>query len=266
MRPHGTPDALSEFTRGASDVGRGLSFLLRRPRLWPWAAVPFVLIGLLFAGLAWYCWHLSERWFQATLGASETWWSDPLAWVLGLLFWILVVFVLVFAFVPLATLVAAPFNDILSEKVEGILGCELNDPSFSFGRLVREGFVSLSTCFRLLTVTFVLHLAVLPLYLVPVIGLPAGTAAAIAIDVRFVVLEFTSYSMERRAYTYRQQRDFLRRYRARTWGFGSMAFVLMAIPGLNALFIPVSVVAVSLKKKEREFGAVEGAQSAAASR
>ena len=96
MRPHGTPDALSEFTRGASDVGRGLSFLLRRPRLWPWAAVPFVLIGLLFAGLAWYCWHLSERWFQATLGASETWWSDPLAWVLGLLFWILVVFVLVF--------------------------------------------------------------------------------------------------------------------------------------------------------------------------
>ena len=52
--------------------------------------------------------------------------------------------------------------------------------------------------------------------------------------------------MDRRLYSYAQRGEFQRRNRARTLGLGSMAFLIMLVPVLNALFIPVSAVAGTL--------------------
>jgi CysZ protein len=56
-------------------------------------------------------------------------------------------------------------------------------------------------------------------------------------------LQFTAYSMDRRFYTVAQRKAFQRHHRARTLGLGSMAFALMLVPVVNALFIPVAAVA-----------------------
>ena len=43
-----------------------------------------------------------------------------LGWLLGVILWLALFGLVLFSFVPMATLIASPFNDILSEKVERI--------------------------------------------------------------------------------------------------------------------------------------------------
>ena len=232
--------------RGAGDVWRGFGFLLRQPSLWPWALLPMILNVILFVGLTWLGWHFFSDWVGAYLLQHEGWLWTALGWLLKILFWILTLLLVIFLFVPLGALIAAPFNDILSEKVERLYGGGSVDEGFSLRALARGVAVATATSLRLAMITIGLIACTLPLYLFPPIGPPLAGAISTAITIRFIALEFTSYSMDRRYYNYAQRRDFLRRNRARTLGLGAMAFCLMLIPLVNALFIPVSAVAGTL--------------------
>lgn len=239
--------ALADFFEGAHDVWRGAGFLLARPALWIWALIPFVLNIIFFTLLAWGTWHFAGSWIHAHFFSGHGLWLNILGWVLGVLFWIGFGLLVFFLFVPLASLVASPFNDVLSEKVERLYAGERIEQGFSLGRLVRSIATGLHSTLRLALVSTVLLVAALPLGLLPPpLGPALWSAASAAITIRFIALQFTAYSMDRRIYTYRQRRDFLRRNRARTIGLGTMAFAVMLVPGLNALFIPVSAVAGTL--------------------
>ena len=154
--------------------------------------------------------------------------------------------VVIFAFVPVAVLIAQPFNDILSEKVERLYSGQPVDDAFSLRRFIRSLAIGFGSSLRLTVLTLLLLGCALTLNLIPVIGQVLATAASLAITIRFLSLEFTSYSMDRRDYTYAQRRAFLRSNRARTVGMGAMAACLMVIPIVNALFIPVSAVGGTL--------------------
>ncbi|HPK03133.1 MAG TPA: EI24 domain-containing protein [Candidatus Sumerlaeota bacterium] len=236
----------AEFLRGAVDVWRGLRFLLGHPGLWIWALIPFTINVLLFAGVAWAVWHFAGGWLERAFFAQGGFWADLFGYLLGALIWIALGLTTLFAFVPMAALIASPFNDVLSEKVEVIYGGGTVEESFSLKALWRGLRVGLATSLRLFWVTLLLFICTLPLHLAPVIGSAAAAVASAAITIRFLALEFTSYSMDRRYYDYARRREFLRRNRWRTLGLGTMAFVIMPVPLLNALFIPVSAVAGTL--------------------
>jgi uncharacterized protein involved in cysteine biosynthesis len=106
--------------------------------------------------------------------------------------------------------------------------------------------VGLASSLRLMLLMLGLLACVLPLHLIPVYGSLAATLASAAITIWFLSLQFTAYSMDRRFYSYAQRKDFLRENRARSVGLGTMAFLVMMVPVLNALFIPVSAVAGTL--------------------
>lgn len=238
--------APAEFFRGMGDVWRGFSYLMRHPRLLPWALIPFVLNILFFVLLSWGIWHFLGGWVDRHLLTGQGFWLSLLGWLVRALAWIVIGLVVVFTFVPLATLIAAPFNDVLSEKVEKLCAGAGVDQSFSLRALARVLASGLHSSLRLTLLTLILILCALPLHLLPGIGSALATAASVAITIRFLSLQFTAYSMDRRLYSYRQRRDFLRRHRARTIGLGTMAFLVMLVPGAGALFIPVSAVAGTL--------------------
>lgn len=256
---HHPVTAISAFAAGIGDVWRGLTFLAGRPRLWPWAILPFILNIVMFAGLMWLGWHFFSPWVGEWLPAGDrVWWRETLGWLLRVLYWIVSGLIVVFLFVPLATIVAAPFNDILSEHVERIYAGAGVDDAFSLRAIARSVWIGTWTSVRLALTTLALIVIALPLYLIPVLGSWLGPAAQAFITIRFLSLEFTSYSMDRRCYTYRQKNHFLRVHRARTIGMGTMAFLLMLVPVVNALFIPVSAVAGTLLFCDTEIGAARG--------
>ena len=249
---------IDDFFHGAGDIWRGFSMLLRHPGLWIWAIIPFLLNVVLFGLLLWGGWHFGGGWIERHMFAETAWWWDALGWILAVLLWLVMLLAVVFLFVPLASLLAAPFNDILSEKVEIILTGASVDESFSIRSLMRAVAVGLRTTIRLTLTTFALLLLVFPLNFIPGIGSLMATFLSTAITIRFLSLEYTSYSMDRRYYDYAHRSGFLRRNRARTIGLGAMAFLLMMVPVLNALFIPVSAVAGTLLFCDAELRTVSG--------
>lgn len=244
LRPR---NSVSEFFEGVRDVWRGASFILVHPGLWLWALIPFILNILVFSALGWGLWHFAGDWLHSHLFASGGFWSNLLGWALSILIGLLFLLLLYFLFVPVASLIASPFNDVLSEKVERLYVGQSVDQGFSVKALVKSVTLGLHSSLRLTLVSLALLAAALLLNLLPPpLGPALWTAASAAITIRFLSLQFTSYSMDRRFYTYQQRREFLRRNRARTIGLGSMAFLIMLAPVLNALFIPVSAAAGTL--------------------
>jgi CysZ protein len=215
---------------------------VRQPRLWLLAALPFMLCLMLYAALFSVGWHWIGGWIGDALVDREGWWRW-LGYVLWVLFWIVALILSVILFVPVAAILASPFNDLLSEKTERLYrGVELNEP-FSLRALIRSLRVGLAGEVRRALTLAVLLLFALSLNLIPVIGQIAAATASTALTIYYLSLEFTSFSMDRRYYDWPAKRGFLRRFRARSLGFGSAAFLIMMIPIVNAFFIPVSAIA-----------------------
>lgn len=239
------PSMFIQFFQGVADVMRGAHFIFTRPALWIWALIPFLLNIALFTLLAWLIWHFAGGWINGRF-TSHGFWLALAGWVLRLLVWLAFGLLVFFIFVPLASLIASPFNDVLSEKVERLYAGLAAGRGFSLGGMMKGMALSLHSSLRLTLVSIVLLGLALPLNLIPGFGSALWTAASAAITIRFLSLQFTAYSMDRRFYTYARRREFLRRHRARTIGLGAMAFVIMLVPVLNALFISVSAVAGTL--------------------
>ncbi len=213
--------------------------------MWHLALLPFFLSLALYALIIGFGWHwvhgLLSSYF---LNEGRGW--QILGWILGGVFWILTLVVSAFAFVPIATLVANPFNDLLSEKTERLYkGIDDNQP-FSSQRLLRALWIGITgEIMRTLTLALLLVFA-FSLGFVPFVGPPISAALSTFFTIRYLSLEYTSFSMDRRLYLWKEKKDFLRWHRARSLGFGAMAFLILTIPVVNAFFIPVSAVAGTL--------------------
>jgi CysZ protein len=191
-------------------------------------------------------WHFVHPWLDHAFFASQNRWMGFLGWLLGVILWLALFGLVLFSFVPMATLIASPFNDILSEKVERIYAGLTVRERFSWRDMARAIAIGLHASLRLTLATLLLLGCALLLHVIPAIGSVLATALSAAITIRFLSLQFTAYSMDRRFYSYAQRRDFLRRHRARTLGLGTMAFLVMMVPVVNALFIPISAIAGTL--------------------
>lgn len=244
-------NAVGEYLAGLADPWRGFFFLLARPRLWFFAAIPFVLTLVLYAGLMYLGWRWISGWIDGLLPAEGSVWR-VVGVLLAILYWILGLILSALAFMPAAVIVASPFNDLLSEKTEYLSGVARVDEPFSVRRFLLAASRGVaSDLARALKVGVLLFLAFF-LNFIPGAGPPIAAAVSAFTSISYLAVEYTSYSMDRRLFTWREKQDYLSRHRARTLGFGTMAFAIMLIPVVNAAFIPVSAVAGTLLFCETE--------------
>lgn len=234
------------FKEGLGYPFRGFRFLLSHPRLWPLAALPFILCVALYVLVIWLGWSWIGGWIEGALVEREGWWWRWLGYLLYVVFWIVALGLSVLAYVPLAAIIASPFNDLLSEKTEKLYqGIELDEP-FSVKLLVRSLRVGLVGEVKRSLTLAVLLLFALSLNLIPGVGQVAAMVASTGFTIYYLSLEFTSFSMDRRLYTWDRKRAFLKRFRARSVGFGAAMFLILMVPLVNAFFIPISAVAGTL--------------------
>lgn len=134
---------IKELFAGFGYLLRGFRFLIGRPRLWPWAAMPTIVnLVLLVAMIAAFMHYYGDlyAWLAPHLGHLDienpsTWYMhilDAIVWVLDLIFQLLIILmsiaILLIISYGLSFVVAAPFNDALSERVEIILTGEEAPP------------------------------------------------------------------------------------------------------------------------------------------
>jgi CysZ protein len=237
----------------------GARLLLHERRLWAPALVPFLLSLVAFAtaiGLVLsqadvlYGWATGwlpalgvDRWYQWL-------WIGP-AWLLlkalGAALFLALAGAGVVAAYLVAGLLASPFHDALSRRVEEVLAGSAVDASEAglvgalrdAVRAAREELRRLGF-FALVAVPLVL-LGLLAPPLAPLWG-----ACLTAFTIFFLPLEYASYALDRRRVSFAERRRWLLAHGSATLGFGLAAFLLCTIPLVNFLAMPVLVTAGTL--------------------
>lgn len=250
------------LTSAAAGFGlplEGARLLLRERGLWGPALVPFVLSLAAFAAAialvvayATTLWTLATDWMPVLEAARwYAWlWVGParlLLAVLGaLLFLALAGACLVAAFL-VASVLAAPFHDALSARVERLVTGGLDERAAAgVTGAVRESLRSVREELRRLAFFAAVAGPLMGIgLLVPGAQLLCGPAL-FAFTLFFLPLDYASYTLDRRRLAFRDKRRWVLSHAPLMAGFGLAAFLACAVPLLNLLAMPLLVVAGTL--------------------
>lgn len=248
---------VADAARGFQFAFQGVSFLARHRVLWKWALLPTVVNIIVFAiAFALFLTFYPDLYALATgflhLDAPQTWyawlWVAPLrllAWFIGLLLLVTALVVLYFVFLILGTMIAAPFLDILAQRVEALVTGRAFQGQTTLSDAVRSIGISIIEELRKLGFFLAVQMTLLLLGLIPVLT-PFTVLVATLFTMLFLPLEYASFAMDHRQLRFRQRRALLWQHRWLMLGFGAAAFLTLVIPLLNFICLPALVVGGTL--------------------
>lgn len=240
---------------GPAALSAAFRMLLTRSELWRWCLLPMLLNLVLFAAAlaAFFGWVLDPLTVQLQahldVGAPSAWyewlWIGPLrlvAWALRFVLIALAAVAVYMTFAVVGGVIAAPFLEALSVRVERIRTGSAVEPSESIwqaaGRALREAA-------KRAAFLAALYLGVFLVGLVP--GLqPVAAVAFAAISAAFLALDYTSFALDRRGIPFREKRRWLWHHRSAMLGFGGVGLLTLLVPGLNFACLPWLVTAGTL--------------------
>ena len=246
------------FLSGPRALRDALGLLFTRRELWPLCAAP-VALNLLAFGLAAALFFANLDAATTALGGwlalpdPEAWyewiWVGPARALAWLARWILL---LVFAaivyalFTLIGGVLAAPFLDLIAERVERIrTGGALSASRAGLRGFLRSAGRALVAQSKRTAFFVSVELGLILLGLLP--GLQPLVAIAIPLFAAlFMPLDYTGYLLDRREIPFRRRRGWVWQHRRAMLGFGGGALASFAIPGLNFLCLPWLVTAGTL--------------------
>ncbi|MBT8433389.1 MAG: EI24 domain-containing protein, partial [Gammaproteobacteria bacterium] len=124
---------IADITRGTQAMARALS-LLNKPGVRIYVVVPLLINLVLFGALVWYGYNqfnLLVEWLMSFVPAF----LEFIEWLIWIFFGLLAAIIVFFSFTPIANIVAAPFNALMSEKIEIELTGKAVSSNVSFTRM-----------------------------------------------------------------------------------------------------------------------------------
>jgi CysZ protein len=263
---------LADFETGLRLLVDGGRFLRRAPALWPFAIVP-VFLSLVLVAIAGtlFLAHLGEvaAFTQSLLPkveATSGWrwlWVGPamgLVWIAGGLAVVVAFGVAIVAAQLAANLVAAPFLERLSLRVEALASGGELDLSLAEVGVVRAAIRSIFAEARRVGLLALAWAGLARIGFAVPDARPWVAPVLVLVTVLFLPLEYAGHAFDRRGASLGARLRFVRSNAATMAGFGSVAFVACFLPGLNLLVMPALVTAGTLLVVRRD-PRVEGGQS-----
>ncbi len=233
---------IAKFTGGFFYPFNSFAFLRRHRSLYKFAVLPFLINVLVFTLVVYWGLSSFQTMVMARLPQGDAWyWMILNYFVLAAA--VLVIMVLVFfSFAVIGSLVASPFNDVLSERTAGVLTGVVKDEPFVW-KIFCQDTVRVWVCeLKKIAVFMAGMLVLLLLHLAPVLGTALYPPLSVAWTAFFLVLEYNGYVLARQRLTFRQQFRIIFRHPASMSGFGLGIFCVLAIPFMQFFCIPLGVV------------------------
>jgi CysZ protein len=252
------PPALRHAADGLAVHAEGLRMLRREQSLWKLALVPLaitlvaftVAVALVVAYLDWI--HALATAWMPVLEATAwyAWlWVGPLKlvfFVIGVVLTILLVGLAMAVAFLVANVLASPFLDALSRRVEALVEGRVQEADSGFFDTIREGGRAMSEELRRLFFFGIVQAIVFVLGLLIPGGQVLTAPVMVGITILFLPLDYASYTLDRRRVRFRDKRQWVMSHRLAMIGFGAGAFATLVVPGLNFLALPALVVSGTL--------------------
>jgi CysZ protein len=243
----------ANFVRGWAYIWRAGGLLWRRPRLLRFVFIPFAINVAAFSLTVFLGLKAFAR-IVSYLPQGDAWYLMALygvLWTLAVLMTMVLVF---FTFTVIGNLVASPFNELLSERIELLLSGTGEEESFSWRGFWRDMMRAWLVEIKKMLVFVGGMLALLLLNLVPLVGSSVYALCSLLLTLFFLAWEYLGFVHERKRLDFAGQRRYLLDHKALLLGFSSGVMVLLAIPFLQLLCIPVAVTGATLLWCEEQAG------------
>lgn len=237
---------VANFGRGFAYVFRAPKFLLSHPGLLRFVAIPFTINLVVFSLAVYFGLDLFNHMLEQYLPQGEAWYLAILyylAWVVAGLLTTVVVF---FGFTVVGNLLASPFNELLSERIEVLVkGGEEGSP-FALARFVAESGRAMVIEFKKQLFFIVGMLLLLLINLLPGFGALVYAVLAPLFTLFFLTIEYLGFVLMRKQLSFGRQRRYVLGRPVLMAGFGCAVFCLLAIPLVQFFCIPLAVSGATL--------------------
>ncbi|ESP95246.1 MULTISPECIES: sulfate transporter CysZ [Pseudoalteromonas] len=224
-----------QITKGMEYFIAGFSMLSQKG-LKRFVFIPLFINILLFGGSLFFLFDWLTQGFEYLNSALPTWlsWLEWLLWPLAIL---IILFSYSMVFTVITNFIAAPFNGLLSEKVElHLTGQPINDDGFTdllkdVPRMMGREWTKL--CYYLpRAIIFFLMLWMLPII---------GQILWILFTCWMYNVQYNDYPFDNHKISFNQMKQDLKGKQGLSYGFGFAVFVLTAIPFVNLIVMPAAV-------------------------
>jgi len=222
------------FIKGFTDCFSGFGLLFHS------GIKRFVLIPLLInLSLFWLATKLLTDRLDIWLEKLLPGWLSWLEWLIWPLFTIAVLLIVFYTFTVIANLISAPFNSLLSSRIEAMLtGKKPED-------LNSDGFIKLTIRTLKSEVQKILYaikwfIPLLIITVIPIINI-VSPFLWILFAAWFFALEYNDYPLANRGHFFKDVKIYNRKNRMRALGLGSAVFIMTSIPVVNFFAMPVAV-------------------------
>lgn len=240
---------------------RAARFLIREPKLWPLVVIPAIINIALFAGSAYLLVSYAPTivdwvWIEPVVDAWYDWLLKAAWYLLVAIVSVLTVLASYIFILLIGGIIASPFNDALSSRVEARL-IDADSPPERDENLVWGIIRSIGSSLFILGSYCVVMAPILLLNLVPGVGQVAATFLGTGVSSMFLTMEFIDPPLDRRGSGLRQKFEAIEGNRDIALGFGFGTSLFLWIPFMNLLTIPIAVVGgtalgIALDDWERE--------------
>ena len=229
-------------TKGASYVLRGAS-LLSEKRLRTFVLIPLLINILLFSLALYLLFNQLPTWIDNWLSFLPNFLSF-LEFILYPLFAVTAVLVVYYSFSLVANIIAAPFNGILSQRVEQMVaGKIVADESFkellaivprAIGRELSKLAYYIPRLILLLIISFIPGINLFA----PIFWFLFGAW--------MMSIQYCDYPMDNNKVSFKEMLRLLKKQRLTSLGFGAVVQLGMMVPIVNFIMMPTAVIGATL--------------------
>ena len=212
--------------------------LIRQPGVKRFVIIPLIINIMIFAGLFFYAKHLFHGVTEWLLNLLPHWlqWLGSILW---LLFFIGFFFLVIYTFVMIANVIAAPFNSFLAEKIEyHLTGQERK--SLSFWETLKDTPRILKRQLALLGYYLPRAILLLILFFIPFVQIIAPVLWFL-FHAWLMTLQFVDYPTDNQRIPIPEVQVALNKKKALSYTFGGATLLLSMIPFLNFFVMPAAV-------------------------
>ncbi|TNF55264.1 sulfate transporter CysZ [bacterium] len=237
----------NDFLSGLTYFFKGIRMIFH-PGLRRFVIIPLIINIVIFTAAILVGIDQFDTLLDWLMPQGEAWWIEFARVILWILFSAMISLIVFFTFTLIANLLGAPFNGLLSEKVERSLSGEIHEEEGGVRLLLASIFPSLLSEARKMAyfLIFAAVVLILSLFIHVLSPLLWGIFAS-----WMFALEYIAYPMENHGIYFSKTRAQVRKKRAISFGFGMAVMFATMIPLVNFLVMPSAVAGATILWVER---------------
>ena len=209
VSPEKTVNAISRFRKGVSYPFGALRIFREHTALLKYAFIPFLINTIVYVLFIFLTIHYFSDILHVFISRPDVWYMWILYYLVAILMVIVLFLLVFFSFTVVGSLIAGPFNDILSEKVEEMAKGKVEERPFSFKEMLGDLKRDLPEEGKKVGFLVSVQAGLLLLNLLPVLGSILYFFVAGSITLIFLAWEFVDCSLGRRKLRFAEKRRFV---------------------------------------------------------